>query len=1050
MMGFRCIALLAVLSAYTPLFAQDAATGAVRGTVRDPSGAPIANAEVTLRSADFGRLRSLQTNDSGSFAFDQLAPGQYELTASTAGFAMQSRTITVDVGSRLQLDLTLSLAVVQEKVNVEEAAQPIETSTNSSSGLIESRAIEQLPQNARRFTDLALLVPGVSQDPRGLTSSSNGDLAFGGMRGFQNNFQVDGGDNNNSFFAQARGRYRAPYQFSNEVVQEFRVSSNTYGADLGRSGGAVINVITRSGSNSTHGSLFFYLRDGRLAAIHPFVRQRYADRQDQFGGSIGGPIRRDRWFYFAGFDQHIFHVPNVVQFLDGSTRLVPSPADYEVTDQSLVFSTADQLSTLGGAFRTALIGSTGFLKLDGNLSRHHAFSARFNISRFQGDNNVFFDPASPITNFATSENGEEQVSTESLTLSLTSVVAPRITNQTRAQFSRDVQASSANSHDPLTRINNIIEGFGRSSLLPRNTNEHKWQVTDSLSLEGHRQTLKLGGDVLITGISNFFPLAFGGEYIFDDIRVNPFTFNPQTFGLTLTPLRAFAHDVPRVYVQNFGRQTTRPNTNEYSAFLQDTVRFNDHLAFYAGLRYDLQTFRSNGLVSNPAWPDSGKVPFDSNNLAPRLGLAASFGDRDRPFVMRGGFGIFYTRIPQIYNSTVELENGLNRQHISLDNANFFDRQIFPKYPAPLVACVPNADCVAPAGAAGFLTTQISAFAHDFQVPYVQQASLSVEKEVMHRTAVNVAYLFVGGRHLIRARDANLPTPQTLQYPVFNDDGTSFTGSFNAVQSFVPWVFVKTVACPFPPCIGDVQRPVAGVGTINVFESAASSTYHGFTFSAKRRMEHGLYLRLSYTWAHAIDDAPDALVAGSPSLVQDSSNTKAERASSSVDQRQRFVLAFVEDPQPFGRSHPMAKRLFNDWQLSGVFSAGSGRPITARISGDFNQDGNSSNDRLAPAARNKYIGPDYMAMDARVTRRFRVTERWRLEASLEGFNVFNRDNKRVDTTDNGFQTTAGTFVPFTVTINGMRYPGQVRQNSSFLLPTNAYAPRQLQLAFRIKF
>ena len=193
--------------------------------------------------------------------------------------------------------------------------------------MIDERAITELPLNGRRFTDLALLAPGVTQDPRGLTSASNGDLAFGGIRGYQSSYLVDGADDNNAFFSQARGRYRAPYQFSNEVVQEFRVSSNTYGAELGRAGGAVVNVSTKSGSNQLHGTAFGYFRDSALDATHPFMDFKPAGRQEQFGFTLGGPIRRNRAFFFAGFDQHIFHLPTVVQFDNGSSVVVPQPGN---------------------------------------------------------------------------------------------------------------------------------------------------------------------------------------------------------------------------------------------------------------------------------------------------------------------------------------------------------------------------------------------------------------------------------------------------------------------------------------------------------------------------------------------------------------------------------------------------------------------------------------------------------------------------------------------------------------------------------------------------
>src|SRR5262249_45638331 len=159
----------------------------------------------------------------------------------------------------------------------------------------------------------------------------NGDLSFGGIRGFQNSFLVDGSDYNNGFFAQARGRYRTPYNFSTEVVQEFRVSANSYGADLGRAGGAVVNVVTKSGSNHLHGTAFYFFRDSSLGAADPFLAFKPHNRQQQMGGTIGGPLKRNKIFFFAGFDQHLFHVPNVVEFLNGSSQVIPQPGTGPLT-----------------------------------------------------------------------------------------------------------------------------------------------------------------------------------------------------------------------------------------------------------------------------------------------------------------------------------------------------------------------------------------------------------------------------------------------------------------------------------------------------------------------------------------------------------------------------------------------------------------------------------------------------------------------------------------------------------------------------------------------
>ncbi len=1037
-------------------FAQDASTGAIRGTVSDASGSRIPNASVAFVSTATGFRYTTTTDGDGQFTLDLLPPGEYSGRAEAERMSAQVvQHLPVEVGGSVRVEFKLAVAGLKETVTVSDEPPMVETQPSAVSAVIDERAIQELPLNGRRFTDLALLTPGVTQDPRGLTSSSNGDLSFGGIRGFQSSYLVDGADNNNAFFSQARGRYRAPYQFSSEVVQEFRVSSNTYGAELGRAGGAVVNVVTKSGSNHFHGTGFAYLRDSALDARHPFMTFKPKDQQTQFGATFGGPLKRNRAFFYMGYDQHVFHVPTVVRFLDGSAVLVPQKGaeplhhgDYEDSDKDLVFATAAQLSTMAGNFPARMLGNTGFFKVDVSLSPRNQLSARVNTSRYYGENNVFLDPTSPLTAFASSDNGEEQVATQSGALSLTSALSGKLISHLRAQYSHDLQRSTSNSGDSLTRIYGVLDGFGRSSLLPRNTNERRLHLTETLSLSGGRHSWKFGGDMLFTNIYNFFPSLFGGEYFYDTIKVNPFSFAPQIGGLELTPLRAYAHQVPRYYIQNFGSAVTHPNTREYAAFIQDTIRLTNHLALSLGARYDLQTFNLKGLVSNPLWPDSGKVPHDPNNFAPRVGFAYSFGDK-RPLVIRAGYGIFYTRIPQIYTSTIENQNGINNGHLFLGNTHFFDHQVFPQYPNPVVRCAINAtSCLAPASLTDFIQNEVSAFAHDFQTPHVEQASLSIEREFAERMAAGISLMYVHGEHLIRARDVNLPVPTAVTYPVFDQTGSNFLDSYYTVNSFSTQQFTSSLTCPFPPCINPLQRPISQLGAINVFESAASSTYQGITLSVRRRMTHGLYFRLAYTYAKAIDDGQDALVAGQPATVQNTYAPNAERGPSVTDQRNRLAFSWIAAPRPFDRDHPLLGKLFNSWKLSGVFTYGSGRPVDARIVGDANQDGNSLNDRLPGAPRNSFLGPDYSTTNLRLTRRLYLSEKIKLDLIVESFNLLNRDNQKVDATSNGFLNNAGQFVQIDNRIGINIFPAQYRQQTNFLKATDAYAPRQLQLALKL--
>jgi hypothetical protein len=1039
-----------------PCFSQDGSTGVFRGIVLDPSGRRIAGAIVALVNSA-NAFHYQQTSDAeGRFAFELLPPGDYSARATAEKMSPQlSPFLRVTLGGATEIEFKLQIAGARENITVSAEARAVETEPRGVSAVIDERAILNLPLNGRRFADLSLLTSQATTDPRGQNSTSNGDLSFGGIRGFQTSYLVDGGDNNNAFFGQARGRYRAPYQFSNEVVQEFRVSPNSTSAESGRTGGAVVNVVTKSGTNKLHGTAFYYLRDSSFDARDPELNIKPNDQQQQFGFTLGGPLRRNRIFFFSGYDQHIFHEPTVVRFVNGGASVIPqlgggpfTPGDFEADDQPLVFAAAAQLTKQAGLYPSKLLGNAGFAKLDVNISQHNQLALRINTSRYSGANNVFLDPSSPLTTYGISDNGIEKVETETAAASLTSALSSRAVSHLRAQFSRDLQWSRTNSNTPLTRLPGVLDGFGRSTILPRENHEKRGHFAETISREGSRHSWKFGGDALLTKIYDFFPSNFGGEFIFDPIRVNPFTFQPQQGGLELTPLRAYAHAVPHYYVQNFGSAVSHPDTNEYAAFAQDMIRVTDHFDVSLGVRYDLQTFSTKYLKTNPVWPDSGKVPFNSKDFAPRVGLSYSIGDQ-RPLVARIGYGLFYPRIPQIYNSIIETRNGLAPNSIFLNQTNFYS-QVFPQYPFSLVGCALLANsCSVPAKLMQFAETDISAFAHNFRSPEVHQVSVSLERELANRVVGEISYSFVRGQDLVRARDLNLPPPTVVDYPLYDASGANLLG-YGTVNTFATWQSSTSFTCPFSPCINPLARPIPQLGSIDVFESAASSVYHGATISVRRQMTHGLYFRLGYTYAHAMDDGQDALVAGRPATVQNSYAPNSERANSVTDQRNRFVFSWIYEPHALNGGQGWLGKLSKGWKNSGVITAGSGRPVDATVVGDANQDGNYGNDRLPGARRNSFVGPDYSSTDMRIARRIYAKNGWKIEFTAESFNLFNRLNSRFQLTSDGAVSNTAQFNYGTKTIGINHFPAYYQVPTNFMHATNAYAPRQIQFALRLAF
>jgi outer membrane receptor protein involved in Fe transport len=375
-------------------------------------------------------------------------------------------------------------------------------------------------------------------------------------------------------------------------------------------------------------------------------------------------------------------VPSVVQFANGASTIVPQPTDYDSTDQAMVFAAAQKLNNMGGSYPTTMQGNAGFAKVDFNLSPKQLAFIRVSTSRLTGTNNVFFDPSSPITGYAATANGTEDVQTESMAASLMSSWSNKFAGNLRVQFSHDAQDSLANTNQPWNKIYDIMEGFGGSSTLPRDTRENKLHIAETLSYDTGRVHWKFGGDFIQAWIYNYYPYLFDGEYYFDDVKVNPWTYAPMEYGEPLSPLRAYAHDVPRYYMQDFGNAVSHPNSRMYAAFMQDNIRVTQKFTLNAGIRYDLQTFEPGPLVSNPLYPASGKVPTDMNNFSPRIGFAYSLGEK-HPTVIRGGGGLFYMPIPAMYASQVATDNGIQQSQLFLNLMIPAQAALFPELPQRL-------------------------------------------------------------------------------------------------------------------------------------------------------------------------------------------------------------------------------------------------------------------------------------------------------------------------------------------------------------------------------
>ncbi|MFL6283882.1 MAG: TonB-dependent receptor domain-containing protein [Pyrinomonadaceae bacterium] len=989
------VCLCALMTAPTGLAQSQATTGNIEGRVLDPNGAVIRNATVTATNKGTGLERTATSDDEGNYRIILLPPGTYTVNVSATGFhSPPALDVTVTVGGKASVDLGLDIGSVVDYVNVRSEAPVVETSRTSVATTVNERSIQNLPINGRNFQDFSTLSPGVIRDPRG------GDLSVGGQRGTMNSLQVDGVDNNNTFFGQALGRggVRPPYQFSEESVQEFQVNQNGFSAEFGRAGGAVINVVTKSGTNAFHGGLFEFFRDEALNANDPITKANQSRRGqanvrpplriNQFGGRAGGPIVKNHAFFFFTYDGQRSDIPQVLD--------VPN------------------LSTAPAAAQTALLPKLGtyqvgrnqdviLAKTDITLNQSNNLSLRYNHQGFTGVNNENNGPLS-----AEEHSGDSLVKSDTFSGTFASTLTPSVVNELRFQFARDKEPGQANSADPEAVINTGAGNLniGRNNFSPRETTIKRAQVIDNVSVVSGRSEYKFGLDFNFDRVLNFFPGLFSGSYTFPSYA-------------------AFATNSPSAYTQNFAGAntsggTTNPNLSEYAFYAQDDLRLTPKLTLNLGLRYDYESLACPP-VTNPDTLlltngiNTGNCPKDKNNLAPRFGFSYA---PDEKTVIRGGFGMYYARTPVIVLGTAHSQNGINVTGINLNAAQL----------TTLGLHYPNILTAPPAGTSA--NPNLYYFAPDYEQPYVEQGRIGVERELWKNLSLSATYLYYHGLHLTRTRDVNLFAPVAT---VFTGGGQSYT--FERFPS----------ARPISRATG------ASYNRISVFESAAHSVYNGLAFQATQRFTRGFQFIAAYTYSHAKDDRPDQTIvvvgADDAKIVQNQINPSADFARSDTDLRHRFVFSPVYE---IGRikwsDNEVARALFSNYVLSGIVQAQSGSPYSALVGNDPNNDGNRANDRLPGTVRNQFTTPSVYQFDARVTRVIPFNESIRLRLMLEAFNIFNRANV-VLVNNTFYNLTGGVLVaPSAVTAFGTP-----RAFSSPASGTTTFAtPRQLQLGIKFDF
>jgi len=1000
--------------------AQSGDVGALEGIVTDPSAAAVPGTILQATDKERGAVFTTTSNADGLFRFPALPVGLYELSTEHPGFANWiEKNIKITVGSLVNVNVMVRLAGTSESVVVLDPASSIETSRSQISSTVDERPVSSLPVNGRNYLDFALLTPGVTRGSRGF------DLSFAGQRKM-NLLRVDGADNDNTYFTEVLGQSGsglAPYQFSIAAVQEFQVNTNSYSAELGRAAGGIINVVSKSGTNEFHGSAFWYYRDKSVNAndlvnkINGLPKPPF--HFNQFGGTLGGPLIKNRLFFFLNYDGQRSKAQNLVLLnLPGGFSLSPDPTVAAYQQRAI-----DYLQVRASPWLRSFEQDVVFARIDLRVAPAHLLSGRWNRQRFTGGN---LENSGQQNSFE--HTGASLSSTDTVVLSLSSSLSPSLANSLLFAYVRSHEPGFASSLNPEANIfqaGQLVLTIGRNPVSPREQDIDRLQFSDTFSVLCGRHAVKFGADVLPNWIAAFSAGNFSGSFRFPSL---------ESFGRSLSAAPPALPDLRR-YVQTFSGDGSHgiighPNFVDYAGFVQDEWRIHPRLSLNLGLRYDLQVIR-RPAVRNPsaalatAGLDTSNLRTDANNIAPRLGLVWA-PLRNNRLVLRAGYGLFYARTPSIMTQRAYFQNGITSQTATFSGtSNAF---LIPSYPnnfcgAPDPSSLPPNCPPPPAG-----DQILEFFAPSYTQPYTQQGSFGLETEFAKDWTLSSSYLIVKGTHLQRVRDVNLGTPETQSF--IDIAQTNKVLTYNRFT---------------------LPRPIAGFDRILLMESSASSVYHALVVQAARHFSHDFWISGAYTFSKTIDDNPEPIAVNpGPSdnlLLSDASNPRSDRGPGVNDQRHRLVLSGIWLLSGRNlRSRPTST-ILGGWELSGVLAAQTGLPYSSLVNSDLNNDGNSNNDRTPGLGRNTFHLPVTISLDPRITKNISLTESLRLQFLAEAFNVFNHGNVvAVHTTQFAFSNASGMCrnagTPCLVPLTAGR--------NAFGTPTASSGPRIVQLSLKLIF
>lgn len=917
-------AILFTASRFT-LAQASSASGRLEGQVVDVSGALIPQATVIARDLSTA-ISSTQTSDSnGQFKFLYLAPGNYQVTVASSGFSSAViNNVVIRVGTTTTLNPQLTVGQSITKVTVT-AETLVDTQQSSLATVVDRRSIDALPLNGRNFTDFALLTPGATTDGDGMVS-------FNGIAGNFNNYSVDGANNNNAFFSQQIGRTSIPFQFSEDVIQEFQVTSSGFEAEFGQAGGGLVNSVTRSGNNQLHGDGYYYILDSGLNANDPINKSlgipKPPNRRQQFGGTLGGPIHRDRVFYLFNYEGQIRNEPITV---NNSAALANLPPGFLADNPDI----AAQVSAASGSFSRSFNQNAVFGKINATLNSQNSLDGTYNYQRYRSPHGYFNTPTSTGDGLSLTDGATSHF----LQFSLHTVFNAKTLNELRFHFGSDYHFDLPDTPatGPSIVIQNPDTGFAfGSNRFQLSTSDHRYQFTDNFTKLLGKHTLKSGVDINYSSDLDYFVYAPKGEYQFAslaDVATGSF----------------------QLYLQSFGQSTVPIKSPTYSFYGQDEYRIGSKLTLNYGLRYDLQVLPSPP-VCNPALPLTCNINYSKGNVAPRFGFAFSpFSNSST--VVRGSYGLFYMQEDLLDVSQSLVSNGISRPFLATTGPGFGNTSPIVSYPTSLTAF--------PSGAGGSPSAVV--FSPNFHSPYVEQGSLAVEHQFGAQTALSVGYAYSHGLALLgnsngvtRQANGNFGSDLNLVPPALQPQ---YGGNYADATVILP--NGKSYVVPDYEAIDGIYN--SSFGPINVIDNTGKSKYNGLLISL-RHTSSQFFANAAYTLSKSTD-------VGTGYYNQFDQN--AQRGRSLLDQRHRFVLSAGWTP---------TKGFMRKFIVSGVLNEATGRPYTAVF------DASEINFSLVPGeGYNSFTGPGTSNLDLSIARDLHLSERFTLRLRAESFDVFNHAN-----------------------------------------------------------